>query len=80
MKGYGGVELQFHSFFDLGTTLSCVVSVMYRPLYAQRMTACYHWIEGWLRPRAGQEAVVKRKIPSPRRESKPTTPIVHPID
>jgi hypothetical protein len=34
-----------------------------------------HWIGGWVDPRAGLDAV-KGKIPSPRRESKPTTPIV----
>jgi hypothetical protein len=30
-------------------------------------------------PRAGLDAVVKRKIPSPHRESNPRTPIVQPI-
>jgi hypothetical protein len=30
-------------------------------------------------PRAVLDAVVKRKIPSPRRESKPKTPIIQPI-
>jgi hypothetical protein len=30
-------------------------------------------------PRAVLDAVVKRKIPSPRRKSKPRTPIVQPI-
>jgi hypothetical protein len=38
-----------------------------------------HWIGGWVGPRAGLDAVVKRNIPSPRRESKPRTPIVQPI-
>jgi hypothetical protein len=33
---------------------------------------------GWA-PRAVLDAVVKRKIPSPRRESKPRTPIVQPV-
>jgi hypothetical protein len=28
-----------------------------------------HWIGGWVGPRAVLDAVVKRKIPSPRRES-----------
>jgi hypothetical protein len=35
-----------------------------------------HWIGGWVGPRAVLEAVVKRRIPSPRRESNPRTPIV----
>jgi hypothetical protein len=30
-----------------------------------------HWIGGWVGPRAGLDAVVKRKIPSPCRDSKP---------
>jgi hypothetical protein len=30
-----------------------------------------HWIRGWVGPRAVLEAVVKRKIPSSRRESNP---------
>jgi hypothetical protein len=28
-----------------------------------------HWIGGWVGPRAGLDAVVKKKIPSPRRYS-----------
>jgi hypothetical protein len=38
-----------------------------------------HWIGGWVGPRAVLDAVVKRKIPSPRRESKPRTPIIQPV-
>jgi hypothetical protein len=38
-----------------------------------------HWIGGWVGPRAVLEAVVKRKIPSPHRESNPRTPIVQPV-
>jgi hypothetical protein len=34
---------------------------------------------GWVGPRAVLDAVVKRKIPSPRRESEPRTPIVQPV-
>jgi hypothetical protein len=30
-----------------------------------------HWIGGWVGPRSGLDAVVKRKITSPRRESNP---------
>jgi hypothetical protein len=35
-----------------------------------------HWIGGWVGPRAVVDAVVKRKIPSHRRESKPRNSIV----
>jgi hypothetical protein len=38
-----------------------------------------HWIGGWVGPRAGLNAVVKRKIPSPYRESNPDYPIVQPV-
>jgi hypothetical protein len=37
------------------------------------------WIGGWVGPRSVLDAVVKRKIPSPRRESNPRTPIVQPV-
>jgi len=30
-----------------------------------------HWIGGWVGPRAGLDAVVRRKIPSPYRDSNP---------
>jgi hypothetical protein len=38
-----------------------------------------HWIGGWVGPIAVLGAVVKRKIPSSRRESKPRTLIVQPV-
>jgi hypothetical protein len=38
-----------------------------------------HWIGGWVGPRAVLDEVVKRKIPSPHRESNPRTPIVQPV-
>jgi hypothetical protein len=38
-----------------------------------------HWIRGWVGFRAIMDAVVKGIIPSPRRESKPRTPIVQPV-
>jgi hypothetical protein len=38
-----------------------------------------HWIGGWMGPRSGLDAVVKRKIPSPRRESNIRIPIAHPV-
>jgi hypothetical protein len=38
-----------------------------------------HWIRGWVGHRAVLDTVVKRKISSPRRESKPRTPTVQPV-
>jgi hypothetical protein len=39
-------------------------------------TPCTHWTEGWVGPRNGLDTVSKRKIPSPRRDSKADHPIV----
>jgi hypothetical protein len=36
-------------------------------------------MEGWVGPRAVLDPVVKRKIPSPLRESKPKTPIIQSV-
>jgi hypothetical protein len=40
---------------------------------------CTHWIGGLVGPRAVLDAVVKRKIPSPRRQSNPRTTIIQPV-
>jgi hypothetical protein len=64
---------------DLGTRWKWVVSFTPRPLYTQGNSPGTHWIGGWVGPRAVLDAVVKRKIPSPRRESKPRTPVVQPV-
>jgi hypothetical protein len=42
-------------------------------------TPATHWIGGWVGPRAVLDAVVKRKIHNPCRESNPRTPIVQPL-
>jgi hypothetical protein len=38
---------------------------------AREIAPVTHWIGGWVGPRAGLDAVVKRKIPSPSRNSTP---------
>jgi hypothetical protein len=38
-----------------------------------------HWIGDWMGPRDGVDTVVKRRIPSPRRESNLDHPIVQPV-
>jgi hypothetical protein len=50
-----------------------------RPLYPQGKSLWYHWIRGYVGSNAVLDAVVKRKIPSPRRESNPRIPIVQPV-
>jgi hypothetical protein len=79
MKAYWGVKVYFHSFFDLGTRWRWVVSFTPRPLYPGERASDTHWIGGWVGPRAVLDAAVKRKIPSPRRESNPRTQIVQPV-
>jgi hypothetical protein len=37
------------------------------------------WIGGWVGPRAILDTMVKRKIPSSRRQSNPRSPIVQPV-
>jgi len=48
------------------------------PLYPRGKCPGTHWIGGWVGHRAVLDAVVQR-IPSPRRESNPRTPIVQPV-
>jgi hypothetical protein len=63
MKAYwrsGGIVPRI---LDLGTRRRWVVSFTPRPLYSQGKNPGIHWIRGWVDPRAGLDAVVKRKIP-----------------
>jgi hypothetical protein len=46
-----------------------VVSFTPRPLCRKGRSPVTHWISGWAGPWAVLDAVVKRKIPRPRRES-----------
>jgi hypothetical protein len=73
-----GVEVQLPSFLDLGTRWRWVVSFTPQPLYPKERTPGTQWIGGWVGPRAVLDAV-KRKIPSPRRQSNPRTPIIQPV-
>jgi hypothetical protein len=50
---------------DLGTRWRWVVSFTLRPLYPRKRAPRTHWIGGRVGPRAGLDAVVKRKIPGP---------------
>jgi hypothetical protein len=47
------------------------VSFTSRPLYPRERAPGTHWIGGWVGPRAGLDAVVKRKIPNPCQDSNP---------
>jgi hypothetical protein len=79
MKAYWGSGGIAPRILDLGTRWERSAS---NPgLFTPREKApSTHWIGGWVVPRAVLDtAVVKRKIPSPRRESNPRTPIVQPV-
>jgi hypothetical protein len=73
--GSGGIAARI---LELGTRWRWSASLPGRFTPRERSPGTY-WIGGWVGPRAVLDAVVERKILSPRRESKPRTPIVQPI-
>jgi len=53
------------------------------PLTPRERVPGTHWLGSWVGPSAVLDAVVERKIPSPRGESSPRTPLslnVRPIE
>jgi hypothetical protein len=75
----GGVEVEIHAYLTSaldGGKWSASLPGRFTPKERAPGT---HWIWGRVNPRAVLDAVVKRKIPSPRRESNPSTPIVQPV-
>jgi hypothetical protein len=79
MKAYWGNGSIAPCIIDLGTTWGWVVSFTLRPLFPGERAPVTHWIGGWVGSRAILDVVVRRKIPRPRRESNPRTPIFQPI-
>jgi len=73
--GSGGITTRI---LDLGTRCEWSASRSGRFTPRERVPGT-HWIGGCVGTRAVLDAVVKGKIPSPRRNSKPRTPIVQPI-
>jgi hypothetical protein len=71
MKTYWGSRSIPPRIHSLGARWRRVVSFTSEPLYPSGKTPDTHWIRGWVGPRAGLDAVVKKKIPSTCRESKP---------
>jgi hypothetical protein len=76
MKTYGGSGGIAPRILDLGTRRRWVVSFTPRPFYSQGKNPWYPLDRRLGAPSAVLDAVVKREIPSPRRESNPRTPIV----
>jgi hypothetical protein len=77
MKAYWGSEGKLHTF---------LTSALDGGEWSASHTGCFtprerasgaHLIGGWVGPRAGPDAVMKRKIPSPSRDSNPQ--IIHPV-
>jgi hypothetical protein len=73
------VEVYLHPFFDLGTIWRRVVSFTPRALYPQGKSPLYPVDRRLGGFQAVLDAVVKRKIRSPRQESNPRTPIIQPV-
>jgi hypothetical protein len=74
----GGVEVQLHSFFDPGTRWGEWLAPHPGRFTPRGRATDTHWIGGWVGPRTVLDVVMK-KIPSPRRESNPRTPIIQPV-
>jgi hypothetical protein len=78
MKAYWGNGCIAPRILDLGTGAEWSPSRPGRFTPRERAPGT-HWMEGWVSPRAVLVAVVKRKIPNPRWESNPRTPIIQPV-
>jgi hypothetical protein len=79
MKTYWGVGVYLHALLNSaldGGEWSASSPGRFAP---SDTAPCTHRIGGWVGPSAVLDRVVKRKIPSPRRESNPRTPIVQPV-
>jgi hypothetical protein len=63
---------------DLGTGWRWSVSRPGRFTPRERAPGA-HWIGDWVGPRASSDAVMKRKVPNPRRDSNPRTLRQHKI-
>jgi hypothetical protein len=57
-----------------------VVSFTAQPLYYRERAPGTYWIGGWVGPRGVLDAVVKRKISSPLRESNSRILIFQPVN
>jgi hypothetical protein len=79
MKVYWGVEVWLHEFFN--SPLDEGEWSASRPGHfsSRERAPDTHWIGGWVGLRAGLDTVVKRKIPSPCRDSNPYHPARSPV-
>jgi hypothetical protein len=68
MKSYWGVKVYLHAFLMLALDADELSASCPGRFTPREEAPGSHWIGGWVGPRAGLDAVVKRKIPSPCRE------------
>jgi hypothetical protein len=71
MKAYWGVDVQLHEFLTSALDGDKWSVGRTQLLYPRNRTSRSHWIGGWVALRASLDAVVKRKILNPSRESNP---------
>jgi hypothetical protein len=76
MKAYWGSGVQLHAFLTSALDGGEWSASRPRRFSPRERAPGAHWIGGWLGPRTGLDTVMKRKIPSSRRESSPRAPIV----
>jgi hypothetical protein len=79
MKAYWGVEVEVHSFFDLGARWRCVVSFTPRPLSPQGKSPWYPMYRRLDGPQSRSGRGGEEKNSHPHRESNPRTPIIQPV-
>jgi hypothetical protein len=71
VKSYCGSRGKASIILDLGARWRWVVSFTPRPLYPRERAAGTRWTGGRVGPRAGLNAVTKKKNPGPCRDSNP---------
>jgi hypothetical protein len=76
MKTFWGVEVWLHSFLTSAVDRGEWSASRLGRFTPRERAPVTHWIRGSVGPRAVLDVVVERKIPNPRRESNPRTPIV----
>jgi hypothetical protein len=79
LKTYAGVGIQLDASLTLESDESEWSASRLGRFTPRWRAPVTHWIGGWVDPRAGLEAVVRRKISSPYRDSNPSTvqPVAH---
>jgi len=67
----GRVEVEFHTYLTLSLDGGEWLASRPGRFTPREIALGTHWIGGWVGPKAGLDAVVRRKIPSPCWDSNP---------